>query len=79
MNTIFIQDLRLTARIGIYAWERGLPQTLQLDLELGLASDKGVPQRRLQRCARLRGGRLAAQPLRRRPRAPVAGSASPRA
>jgi dihydroneopterin aldolase len=40
MNTIFIQDLRVTTRIGIYAWERELPQTLQLDLELGLESDK---------------------------------------
>jgi dihydroneopterin aldolase len=40
MNTIFIQDLRLQTRIGIYAWERALPQTLKLDLELGLASDK---------------------------------------
>ena len=40
MNTIFIQDLRVTTRIGIYAWERELPQTLKLDLELGLASDK---------------------------------------
>jgi dihydroneopterin aldolase len=39
MDTIFIQELRLTTRIGIYAWERELPQTLALDLELGLASD----------------------------------------
>ena len=40
MNTIFVQDLRVTTRIGIYAWERELPQTLQIDLELGLASDE---------------------------------------
>jgi dihydroneopterin aldolase len=40
MNTIFIQDLRLSTRIGIYDWERALPQTLKLDLELGLASDQ---------------------------------------
>jgi dihydroneopterin aldolase len=40
MNTIFIQDLRLRTRIGIYAWERALPQTLKLDVELGLASDE---------------------------------------
>ena len=40
MNTIFVENLRVTTRIGIYAWERELPQTLQLDLELGLASDK---------------------------------------
>jgi dihydroneopterin aldolase len=39
MNTIFIQDLRVRTRIGIYAWERHQPQALRLDLELGLPSD----------------------------------------
>jgi dihydroneopterin aldolase len=39
MDTIFIQDLRLHTRVGIYPWERELPQLLKLDLELGLASD----------------------------------------
>lgn len=40
MNTIFITDLRLKTRIGIYAWERALPQSLKLDLEIGVASDQ---------------------------------------
>ena len=40
MNTIFIHDLRVETRIGVYDWERHLPQTLRLDLELGLPSDK---------------------------------------
>src|SRR5438132_12991838 len=39
MNTIFIHDLRLETRIGIYDWEQHLPQTLRIDLELGLPSD----------------------------------------
>jgi dihydroneopterin aldolase len=39
MNTIFIHDLRLETRIGVYDWEQHLPQTLRLDLELGLPSD----------------------------------------
>lgn len=39
MNTIFIHDLRLETRIGVYDWEQQLPQTLRLDLELGLPSD----------------------------------------
>jgi dihydroneopterin aldolase len=39
MNTIFIQDLRLETRIGVYDWEQHLPQTLRIDLELGLPSD----------------------------------------
>ena len=38
MNTIFIHDLRLKTRIGVYEWEHHLPQTLRLDLELGLPS-----------------------------------------
>ncbi len=36
MNTIFINDLRVQTRIGVYAWEEHLPQTLRLDLELGV-------------------------------------------
>jgi dihydroneopterin aldolase len=38
MDTIFIEDLRIRTRIGIYEWERHLPQALRLDLELGLPS-----------------------------------------
>jgi dihydroneopterin aldolase len=40
MNTIFIHDLRVETRIGVYDWERHLPQTLRLDIELGFASDQ---------------------------------------
>jgi len=40
MNTIFIHDLRLRTRIGVYEWEQQLTQTLRLDVELGLPSDK---------------------------------------
>lgn len=40
MDTIFIHDLRVQTRIGVYEWERELPQTVRLDVELGLASDK---------------------------------------
>jgi dihydroneopterin aldolase len=39
MNTIFIHDLRIETRIGVYAWEEHLKQTLRLDLEIGLASE----------------------------------------
>ena len=39
MNSIFIHDLRLRTRVGVYAWERHLPQLLRLDVELGLAHD----------------------------------------
>ena len=39
MNAIFIHDLRLETRIGVYEWEQHLAQTLRLDVELGLPSD----------------------------------------
>ena len=39
MNTIFIHDFRVPARIGVYEWEKRMPQTVRLDLTIGLASD----------------------------------------
>ena len=39
MNTIFIHDFRVATKIGVYDWERRLPQTIRLALEIGLASD----------------------------------------
>jgi dihydroneopterin aldolase len=33
MNAIFIHDLRVKTRIGVYDWEQHLPQTLRLDVE----------------------------------------------
>ena len=40
MNAIFIHDLRVETRIGVYAWEQQLAQAIRLDVELGLPSDK---------------------------------------
>ncbi|MEP7206240.1 MAG: dihydroneopterin aldolase [Casimicrobiaceae bacterium] len=39
MNTIFIHDLRVQTRIGVYAWETQLSQTVRLDVELGAPSE----------------------------------------
>ena len=39
MNAIFIHDLRVETRIGIYDREQQLAQTIRLDIELGLPSD----------------------------------------
>ena len=36
MDTIFISDLRVDMLIGVYDWERKVPQTVQLDLEIGI-------------------------------------------
>jgi dihydroneopterin aldolase len=40
MNKIFIRDLRVETRIGVYAWEQHRPQQLAIDLELELPSTK---------------------------------------
>jgi dihydroneopterin aldolase len=43
MDIIFINDLRLEILIGVYDWERRVPQTVQLDLEIGIP-DTGRPR-----------------------------------
>jgi 7,8-dihydroneopterin aldolase/epimerase/oxygenase len=40
VNRIFISDLRLETRIGIYEWEQHLPQPLLVNLEFELPSPK---------------------------------------
>jgi len=39
-SSIFIHDLRVETRIGVWEWEKRMPQTVRLDLELGMPSDK---------------------------------------
>ncbi len=39
MNAIFIHDLRIQTRIGVYDWERELPQTLRLDVDVAVPSE----------------------------------------
>jgi dihydroneopterin aldolase len=36
MDIIFVSELRLSIKLGIYAWEKVAPQTVQFDLEIGL-------------------------------------------
>ncbi len=36
MDIIFISDYRIEMLIGVYEWERRVPQTVQFDLEIGL-------------------------------------------
>ncbi len=43
MDIIFISDLRFDILIGVYDWERKVPQTVQLDLEIGIP-DSGRPR-----------------------------------
>ncbi|AEJ00244.1 dihydroneopterin aldolase [Nitrosomonas sp. Is79A3] len=36
MDIIFLHDFKAKTLIGIYPWERKVPQTIQLDLEIAL-------------------------------------------
>ena len=39
-NSIFVHDLRVEAKIGVWEWEKRVPQNIRLDLEFGMPSDK---------------------------------------
>ncbi len=47
MDTIFISELKLDALIGIYAWEREVHQTLQLDIELAVDASRSAHSGRI--------------------------------
>jgi len=36
MDTIFIREFRVDAWVGVYDWEKQRPQTLEVDIEIGL-------------------------------------------
>ena len=40
MDIIFLRELKVTTLIGIYEWEKRVPQTLQLDLEIALPNSR---------------------------------------
>ena len=40
MNTIFIRELRIETRIGVYEWEQHMAQPLLLDIEIEVPSTK---------------------------------------
>ena len=39
MDIIFVAELKIETLIGIYEWEKTVPQTIQLDLEVGLRGE----------------------------------------
>jgi dihydroneopterin aldolase len=43
---VFVQDLRLMARIGAYAHELAAPQPVRIDIDLGVMDDSGLPMSR---------------------------------
>lgn len=40
MDIIFLRELKVETLIGVYEWEKRVPQTLQLDLEIALPSSR---------------------------------------
>lgn len=40
MDIIFLRELRVETLIGVYEWEKRIPQTLQLDLEIALPDSR---------------------------------------
>ena len=48
MDTIFISELRIDTRIGIYEREKQVPQTIQLDLEIGLRGEHAAHSDRIE-------------------------------
>lgn len=38
MDIIFLRELKIDTLIGVYEWEKRVPQTLQFDLEIALPS-----------------------------------------
>jgi len=40
MDSIFLQDFRVDTIIGVHDWERLRPQTIELNIEIGLPSPK---------------------------------------
>ncbi|MDQ1314464.1 MAG: 7,8-dihydroneopterin aldolase/epimerase/oxygenase [Pseudomonadota bacterium] len=40
MDILFLRDFRLELIIGIYEWERKVPQPVRLDLEIGLPDSR---------------------------------------
>lgn len=40
MDIIFLKEFRIKTLIGIYPWEKKIPQTIELDLEIALPSNR---------------------------------------
>ncbi|MDR2195134.1 MAG: dihydroneopterin aldolase [Gallionellaceae bacterium] len=40
MDIIFLRELKVETLIGVYEWEKRVPQTLQIDLEIALPDNR---------------------------------------
>lgn len=48
MDIIFLRELKVELFIGIYEWERKVPQTVQFDLEVGLPHSRACDTDRVE-------------------------------
>lgn len=48
MDIIFLHEFKTKTLIGIYPWERQIPQTIQIDLEIALPSSQACHTDRIE-------------------------------
>ncbi len=48
MDTIFLTDLRVKAIVGIFEWERRVPQTVSIDLEIAADIKRAAEHDRIE-------------------------------
>lgn len=48
MDTIFLKEFRIKTLIGIYSWEKKIPQTIELNLEIALPSSRAGQTDRIE-------------------------------
>ncbi len=48
MDIIFLHDFKAKTLIGIYPWERIVPQTIQLDLEIALPTSRACQSDKIE-------------------------------
>lgn len=48
MDIIFLKDLRVRAIVGIWEWERRMPQVISIDLEMGADIRRAASQDRIE-------------------------------
>lgn len=48
MDTIFLKEFKTKTLIGIYPWERKIPQTIELNIEIALPSQQASKSDRIE-------------------------------
>ena len=48
MDIIFLRELKVDTLIGVYEWEKRVPQTLQIDLEIAMPQSRACQTDKLE-------------------------------